>query len=112
MRRFLLGLKTVYNKKFKCDSSCLFSLWSLSDIDIKVTVKLNSDITKTSAMYHLPNSTTLSLFETIKHKEEKKSVNINKNISLEWLGCVALLSFDLLFFNFEVRKVNGITLRP
>lgn len=90
----------------------IFTVVSEWSIDIKVTVKLNSDITKTSVMNHLPNCRTLSLFETIRHKEERKSVNTNKNISLECLVCVALLSFDLLFFNFEMRKVNGITLRP
>lgn len=79
-------------------------------------------------MNELPNSRMSSLFETIKCKEIRKSVTMDEKICLEttiaffspynsfsagWLGHVALLPFNLLFFNIEVRKVfNGVTLRP
>lgn len=79
-------------------------------------------------MNWLYNSTTPSLFETIRYKERRNRVTVQEEISLKtsiavlcpynsfWGGClgyVVFLSFNQLFFNFAVRKVfNETTLRP
>ena len=59
-----------------------WSIWVMG-IDVKVTLRLNSEITKRSAMNWLHNSWTPSLFETIKSKERSKGVTIYEGISLE-----------------------------
>lgn len=89
----------------------------MMDIDVKVTVKMNSDIIKEIIINWLPNSRIPSLFETIKGKLRRKSVTIYKEISWEtaglslynsfsgrWSGCVALLPFDILDFNFQIER--------
>lgn len=97
-------------------------------IDVEVTVRLNSEITKRSAVNWLYNSWTPRLFETIKSKERSKGVTIYEGFSLETARAVVSL-YDSFwdwrfrymayyplthcFFNFEVRMVfNRTALRP
>lgn len=131
VRQFILVLKTEYiffKKNIIRNSNapphvCFrWGIWMMG-IDVKVTVRLNSEITKRSAMNWLHSSWTPSLFETIQSKERSIWRDFFGDsqscceplwflLGLEVQVC-GLLSFNPLFFNFEVRKgFNRTTLRP